>query len=95
MDKITTLWVSKNSWIAAWLDQNCVFFIFGNFWTCKLDYEIPYIWIFQALDTLQQISDGSLDDIDFPGVSSEIKQEEAEEFELPTDCLEVNIGKSF
>ena len=31
-----------------------------------------------------------MDDIDFPDVSHEIKQE-AEEFELPTNCLEVNM----
>jgi hypothetical protein len=46
---------------------------------------------FQALDSLQQISDGSIEDIDFPGISSEIKQE-AEEYELPSNCLEVNMN---
>ena len=53
-----------------------------------------YIFIFQALDSLQQISDGSLDEIEFPNLK--IKQEEGlEEFDLPTDCLEVDmIGKN-
>ena len=49
---------------------------------------------FQALDSLQQISDGSLDDIEFPDLK--IKQEEnVEDFDLPTDCLEVDMfGKN-
>ena len=38
---------------------------------------------FQALPILQQISDGSLDDIEFPGESQEIKKE-PEDFELPS-----------
>ena len=51
-------------------------------------------FIFQALDSLQQISDGSLDEIEFPNLK--IKQEEGlEDFDLPTDCLEVDmIGKN-
>ena len=46
-----------------------------------------FISLFQSLITLQQISDGSIDDIDFPGVSSSVDQEikeEPEDFELPT-----------
>ena len=46
---------------------------------------------FQALPSLQQISDGSLDDVEFPNVSFNVKQEIGEEFDLPTDCLEVDI----
>ena len=46
------------------------------------------------MDSLQQISDGSLDEIEFPDLK--IKQEEnLEDFDLPTDCLEVDmIGKN-
>ena len=35
------------------------------------------------METLQQISDGSLEDIEFPGVSLEVKQEEGEDYGLP------------
>ena len=41
------------------------------------------------MDTLQQISDGSLDDVDFPGNSQEIKQE-PEEFDLPAHVDELD-----
>ena len=43
----------------------------------------------QALDTLQLISDGSLDDVDFPGNSHEIKQE-PEDFDLPANVDELD-----
>ena len=56
-----------------------------------INIETQFFYDFQALDTLQQISDGSLEDINFPGISSEIKQE-AEEYELPSSCLEVNLN---
>merc|ERR1712066_459178 len=43
-----------------------------------------------ALDTLRQIVDGSLDDIDFPVMSPDIKQE-AEDYDIPENCLEVDM----
>ena len=57
----------------------------------KHEIETRFFYDFQALDTLQQISDGSIEDINFPGISSKIKQE-AEEYELPSSCLEVNLN---
>ena len=41
--------------------------------------------LFQALDTLQHISDGSLEDIEFPRVPLEVKQEEGEDYTLPPE----------
>ena len=43
---------------------------------------------FQALDSLKQIADGSMDDIDFPMEENDIKQE-TDDYDLPDNCLEV------
>ena len=42
------------------------------------------------MDTLKQISDGSLEDVEFPGLSPDIKQE-SEDYEMPENCLEVDM----
>ena len=56
---MTNSWVSEISWISAWLDKNCWFFINGkNFWPvtfssvcmilkgiCRVPIYIPYPWV--------------------------------------------------
>ena len=49
--------------------------------------------MFQALINLQQISDGSLDDVEFPKISHKIEQNENEDFDLPENYEEVDTAK--
>ena len=46
---------------------------------------------FQALVNLQQISDGSLDDVEFPNLPQKIEDNLNDDHDLPTDCLQVDI----
>ena len=49
--------------------------------------------LFQALINLQQISDGSLDDVEFPKISHKVEQDENEDFDLPENYVEVDTAK--
>ena len=42
-------------------------------------------FLFQALDSLQKISDGSLDDIEFPDNLREIKEEPGDDFKVEVE----------
>ena len=47
--------------------------------------------MFQALPSLQQISDGSLDDVEIPNISNDLEPVENDNFDLPTDFVENDI----
>jgi rubredoxin len=45
-----------------------------------------------ALVSLQQISDGSLDDVEFPNDSQKIEEDMNDDFDLPTDYVQVDMA---
>ena len=47
--------------------------------------------MFQALPSLQQISDGSLDDVEIPNISDSVEPVENDNFDLPSDFMENDV----